>query len=467
MNISKVNSFLWTGGIGIFTVVLGYYIVMSGMNLLVAGAMGVGAGIGVFAAVYLPLVTVAALFVAGIFPDILMMTPIYSEDYGALGKGLFAVDVVLLLMGIAVAINLFGEKIKLKNKSKSSQKKLGIWKYIVIFSLLIVFEIMRNAEKYGLSAPGEFRYRYMILILPIYMSLFFSSPPQRKKCFRLLIILSLFFTLIFVPVIGELNGWSVGEENRFLGATISLGLIYGLTALFLARKCRVFSFSYIFLWLTAIPVFFMVLIDGHRSVWMASTVIFLSLILLKEIRLSKMWAWGTAGLLALFIVWHLVGTTGLNVSEYIWRRGIAFLDPQADPTAGWRLELWRAQIDKFIDSPILGEGFGGYWRVYSAKLGGVVDVSPHNLYVQTLIKLGIVGMFLYGIIVIKVFIKLKSWVLDESKNNPESAIVITALVILIAAHAFYYVYAFEYYTWLFVGLGMATIKDYHNRGIRK
>ena len=61
-------------------------------------------------------------------------------------------------------------------------------------------------------------------------------------------------------------------------------------------------------------------------------------------------------------------------------------------------------MTKFYDSPIIGEGFGGYWGL--SGMPGDLGVQPHNLYVQTLVKLGAVGMVLYLIIIVKIFVNL-------------------------------------------------------------
>ena len=73
--------------------------------------------------------------------------------------------------------------------------------------------------------------------------------------------------------------------------------------------------------------------------------------------------------------------------------------------ASWRLVQWKEQMTKFYDSPIIGEGFGSYWG-FSGNPGDL-GVQPHNLYVQTLVKLGTVGMLLYLIIIVKIFVNFK------------------------------------------------------------
>ena len=119
---------------------------------------------------------------------------------------------------------------------------------------------------------------------------------------------------------------------------------------------------------------------------------------------------------------------------------------------------WKTQMAKFYASPIIGEGFGGYWG--ASGLRGDLGVQPHNLYVQTLVKLGSIGMLFYTIIIVKLFFKfissLKKYKVKEDMDMP---ILVVGIVTLIASHVFYVAYSLEYYSLLFIGLGVSSIKS--------
>jgi O-antigen ligase len=412
-----------------------------------------GLGVAVLVTMVFPLAAVLALFVTGILPVVFQMTRYFPADLLAIRWGFNAPDIVLLSMGVAIALEILRTKGKV-----AKQNSLVLSICIILFSLLLLFEILRNIGTYGRSALGEFRFRYLILVLPAYVSLFFPSAKERKKVFKSVVFLSLSFTLACIPIIGMLKGWSVGPGSRFLPASVSLGLIYGFSAICLGRKYGLLKLSNIYIWIISIPVGILVLVDGHRSVWLVIGVLLLSLIWLKEIRLGKVFLWSVPLILAGITVLIIINFLGLDVGEYVRTRGAAFVNPQEDPTGAWRIAQWKAQMPKFYSSPVLGQGFGGYWG-FSGLMDDIL-ISPHSLYVQTLIKIGAVGMLLYLMIVFKVFSALNHWMKTQRKsNNPEIAIVFTAFIILVAAHAFYTVYAFEYYTWLFVGLGVAVVFD--------
>ncbi|MBA4376699.1 MAG: hypothetical protein C0401_11080, partial [Anaerolinea sp.] len=132
-----------------------------------------------------PLLTVLGFVVIGILPSMIQMTPIYNESFGLIGGGLYAIDAVLMAMGFATGWRIMSDRqIRLKSKGI-----IGV--LISLLAMWLLFEILRNIRVYGLSAPGEFRFRYLILVMPLYVGLFFTSSEQRKKLFQLLILSSL------------------------------------------------------------------------------------------------------------------------------------------------------------------------------------------------------------------------------------------------------------------------------------
>lgn len=135
-----------------------------------------------------PLFTVLILIVFAILPAIFHMLPGYSYAWMRLGGGIMIQDVIMISMLGAVFLKLF-----FPAREKPLQNKLGLSLFVVLFGLWILFEIARNVGMYGLSAPGEFRFRYLILSVPLYVCFFFAQEEDRKKLFKILIAATLFF----------------------------------------------------------------------------------------------------------------------------------------------------------------------------------------------------------------------------------------------------------------------------------
>jgi O-antigen ligase len=412
-----------------------------------------GFAISSYIAFFFPTVTVVAILITGVIPTVFQMTPIFSEDYGLVALGFHAPDLVLLSMAGAVLLQLLRRK-------RVVRGSLGVCAFILCFALWLFFEILRNFGSYGLSAPGEFRYRYLILILPLYIALFFPLAMKRSRLLKVLLLSSVLIPLACVPVIGQLKGWAYGAESRFFPAELSLGLLYGLISIFFAHKCRMLKLSAAAVWLIAIPLLFLVLVDGHRSVWLAAIASVVVAFLLGEVSIARTVRLMIPLIVLAAVVTLAVSRVGINIADYVSSRAIAFTNYEMDDDARWRAAIWGASMDKILASPLTGEGFGGYWYVTLPELGQLVTVSPHNLYVQSLVKIGAIGLGLYAIIMFKLGRSLmKALRRLDSRREKEYALLATALVVLISSHAFYIAYAFEYYTWLFVGLGAAALRD--------
>jgi len=391
----------------------------------------------------------------GIFPSLYSFIPQWSEFFDTVlffKSGIGAVDIVLLLM--------FGLTIyRYLGKRYNHYHKIGIASSTFLFIIWIVFEIIRNIGQFGLSAPGEFRFRYLILVLPFYIALNFNTIKSRKKLAKFIIIVAYFLPLISIPLIGNMKGWSFGAENRFLNSQIYLGMVYSIALIWLSQKYSYLKYSKNLLFVSLFPFIFFFIIDSHRSAWLATAVIIGLLFYLNELKVERFYKVIPYILVLGSLLIPSINDTGLDFSNYIEKRASAFINPEEDNTSDWRLIMWNLQLEKFAKSPVLGEGFGGYWTVVFPN-GEVVNVSPHSYYVQTLVKLGIIGMLLYLLIIFKLFIKLKKFLNKAKKKfNPEMPLIIMGFCVIITMHVYYITYSLEYYSLIYLGLAIAVMLD--------
>lgn len=63
-----------------------------------------------------------------------------------------------------------------------------------------------------------------------------------------------------------------------------------------------------------------------------------------------------------------------------------------------RFRLWGAAWSSFVDHPIVGQGGGTFWETWAASPRRAFEAKDtHNLYMQTLSELGLVGLGLLGL----------------------------------------------------------------------
>jgi O-antigen ligase len=427
--------------------------------------------IGILTFVWIIIITSTLLWTAFKYPSILVilyiavnalpylfqMTPIYDLGKWSLliGFGIRASDYLLIVMLIAIFIKIFFYKekpIKIKGD------------YLVIFAAIfagyLFFEILRNIVEYKISAFGEFRYTYITLILPVYIVCFFSSEEERIKLFRFSVFASLVITLAFIPIIGYLKLWDIHpiiapEEGRFLPSELSLGLFYGILGLIFGKKYGIFELSKYLIFIITLLSFSIILIDGHRSVWLSIIVVFAFLFMLRSNKLKISFRLSLPAFL-IVLAFSFFVSNYFDLTNFLSERLTAFTNPQQDPTANWRLINWSFQLQKFFNSPIIGEGFGGYWgsNIYSNDIW----VMPHNLYIMILAKLGLIGLILYLGVNVRIFLDLKNSLAKGKLIEKQIAIVILGVISIVGAN----VYAAAYYvdprySWLFVGLGLAAV----------
>jgi O-antigen ligase len=102
----------------------------------------------------------------------------------------------------------------------------------------------------------------------------------------------------------------------------------------------------------------------------------------------------------------VLGTSFIYFPEVGTRLGEKFagiLNPSSDATASWRMEGWDYQLEQLKSSGrlLFGEGLGNYYR-WEVE-GATVGFTPHNGYVQLVLKLGLFGLGIYGLLVVEFF----------------------------------------------------------------
>ena len=115
-----------------------------------------------------------------------------------------------------------------------------------------------------------------------------------------------------------------------------------------------------------------------------------------------------------------------------------------------RLRIWKDALNKFKKNPVLGSGFG---ISYHDNISGKTWVHPHNIILEVLTELGIVGfcifLILFGLIFAKAFLIVK-----QTSGTDRIAFFFYPLSLL-----FFFIYSSlhtdlstEYFKWYFAGI---------------
>ena len=137
----------------------------------------------------------------------------------------------------------------------------------------------------------------------------------------------------------------------------------------------------------AIPVVGLLFVDSHRSVWLAAVVLLTCLLLAGRLRAGASTRVGiiTGTVLALVLLFSSLLRPG-TLANVLQRAG-AMINPAGDLTSSWRLGLWAANLSRWRQHPLAGDGFGGYYAGNVAQ-GVTSTLTPHSVYVETLVAMG-------------------------------------------------------------------------------
>jgi O-antigen ligase len=134
------------------------------------------------------------------------------------------------------------------------------------------------------------------------------------------------------------------------------------------------------------------------------------------------------------------------------------LNPSEDPTAQFRFLAWAEAINRFLQQPILGEGYGipFTFDTYDS------DPRPHNTYLTFLYKTGAIGLLvlagLLGVFFFKVFLGARRH--HQERNSPLPYMIGLALIAVSATGLFTFVFESPFVSapyWLLVAAGYRSL----------
>lgn len=356
-----------------------------------------------------------------------------------------------MLLGIVLAVML-----KLLHRSKALSEFM--FRDYLFWTLLIgwlAIEIIRSFGSYSIiNIFGEFRTYYQYMLLIPYIVVFFQTEDEQWRLFKLLIVLSSLFILSGIIRGWMLYGFAIEIGRRWLSASANLALLNGMIALYLCVKHKALKVNNKLVIMLFVAFFVMTILNGHRSVWLATGVAFLALIFTGQVSFKSYILTWIAGIIACVGILYIFQMKGENIFLFLDNRMMAFTNYEYDATANWRYSLWIESLRRIMQNPLWGHGFGLHFNLYLSR-EVIITTSPHNLYISIAYQVGIAGLFLYLGFIFQVFRRIRK-ALNMQITSHQRTMILTTLVILISSSAYYIAYVFDYFTWLYVGVGIAV-----------
>lgn len=364
------------------------------------------------------------------------------------GGGVRVVDVFYLAMLLAVVVSTSAEKLRFA-------RLRPLMGEVVLFLGVMLFEVARNFGGYGLSALGEFRARYLLIAIVPYVLVFIDSAQLTRRTVKWLVALFVYLPLLTSPAVYVIAHGGIG--GRFLPASIVLGMVLGTALLLEGVNGGSLKLAKPLVYATVLGVLVIVLVNGHRSVWLAAFVMGAVMLLLGRLRFERLLPMVVVLVLLTAIVFASGWKAAFSTYEFVVNKSEGIMNPLEDGTGQWRYYVWKANLGIFYKQPIAGEGFGAYWSVYVPELGGVVPVAPHNLYVQTLVKSGVIGLAAWLLLIARWFL-----VLARARNEGDDAdrgMVTIGIASIFALLIYNMAYPLDVYAITVVSLAMAVVAN--------
>ena len=324
--------------------------------------------------------------------------------------------------------------------------------FLTLFLAVVALYIVFYTPVYGQSAVGEARKFYAVFLFPILALVSIKRPEDLRR-----LILVVIFVATCVAVVALGLAATQGSIVRVINAEGTLILALAAFSLLLHRIYRIIVISPILDHLLLLLFSLLVVASGQRSVWLAVGLgVMLAMWLYRDRSsvIAKSAALGVLIVAGLTVALAMFPETGASIIDHF----TGIIDPYSDDTGAWRIEGWRQQLGALSTEGLLfGEGLGSYYRWQFDGQGKPITASPHNAFVQLVLKFGLFGLMIYGLVAFEFFRKTLA-VRKRLAAGPMKSYVEMGILNFGAAHAYILGYGFAPIMLIFFAVAMSAAK---------
>lgn len=386
----------------------------------------------------------------------LLTVPEVSASYS--GIKIVPEDLLTILLAVVSVIRIL-------NKGPSLSQ--GLW---LGFGGLISVSLFLGISKYGIAPAGNaVRKAFYFWACVAYFSSYEYPRHKQAEIIRWLSAVGALVSIIVVyrwtlDTLGLSGGkvWSSMSQNipyRVIGATHAL-FFANLLIIGIHRKIKGYAERY---WRFLLPLLMIeILLLQHRSVWMATLVGLTLLIMLAPRKLQS-----TSSKSAIPSVIGILVAISLLVGGYLDGFTNALVQSIQEATSEestfvWRLLGWQSLLGQWWEggwtTRLIGKPFGSGWERYIDDISSTaIMVSPHNTYLNMLLRVGLLGLtvFLgtYTVLTLQLIWKRRT----EGAEDPLST---NLLLTLIAMQVVFFVpYGFPMSQAIILGIALSMAEQ--------
>ena len=337
----------------------------------------------------------STLCVGLLLASLLLETALVEPPALDVGMQIYLLDVIALVMVATLITSFVFRQLAIRGLPTV------LW---LAFGLLMVVSFVEGVQLYGKTAGVDVRPNIYFWIAGLYCCLVEFTERDVRQMARWCVWTA--YGLVGIAAyrwVGWLVGFvplsaiaEVGAGNEFRalpsGAAFCVAAV-GLLQFMAWMRGSGSRFS----GLHALVFAVVVVVLQHRSVWMAAAVGYLFVLVPQRGHMPSRMLW----LIGLFFVVGLgvAIATQMGVLDRLaaslWESTISIADPKSTTTD--RVFGWEALLSDWIESPLgtilFGYPYGTSYRRVVDRI--VVEYSPHNFFVQLLLRVGLVGTLLF------------------------------------------------------------------------
>lgn len=295
--------------------------------------------------------------------------------------------------------------------SKTNNIKLNLsfttWEKILIFFLIYLFLSIfwSYNSNFGLLKLIQIVFVFFPLWLIIRQNVYSVIKDELKILLYIFLILN-FFLAIYIIIFNPITFSKFGIESRtisqvFSGRLLTLAILGLFYLRYKENKQNLIIFPLLVIFSFSLGII------SFRAGIFSIIVVFIIMLLHKSNR-------KTVFIYFLTFIFILFLSSLLNnnlIYRMTWITELEQGQNLADSTVNTRIKAFIASIKLFNESPIIGVGLGGFNTIFNGDELGRIIKYPHNLFLELLCELGIIGFLIFLILLIKslIYFKFNNW----------------------------------------------------------
>ena len=404
---------------------------------------------GAWAFYHRPTAGVSSVIWVFVFETLIMIQPRLP-----LGVQLFLPDLLFLLIGVAGLLRIFSVRL---------QRHHYAW---LIFGAVLFLSFVLGVLQYGTQAGVEFRTFFYFWAGIWYLMTFHLTTVQLDKILRVymvaamvMVALALFRWLAMALGLDIVRYWNEG------GA--SLRVFNASQTYFLAQAFLVGLYAYLnktgpIWWRATLPILFVCIVMlQHRTVWAVTLASVAIIFLLSgKVRSKAISTFVLAGVLGTAVLIPFVAGGQLDTVQRSLAHSVEEVG-QKNSTMAWRVESWKTLIEQWAyGGPVvnmIGKPFGAGFSRYIELAQSELTQNPHNHYVYTLLRVGLVG--LVAMLAVYYMTLRSMW---KNRRQPSMHVLDPKLLIalVVGQIMFFISYPAHYSQLLALGLSLVLLDKY-------